>query len=55
VKGKIYRYDLAKRPPIGKRRTRELLVSILNGFEAGHRSINLRKIERDTYVLEQLT
>jgi surface carbohydrate biosynthesis protein len=55
VKGKIYRYDLAKRPPIGKRKTRKLLVSILNGFEVEHLSIKLRKIERDTYVLEQLT
>jgi surface carbohydrate biosynthesis protein len=55
VRGKIYRYDLVKRPPIGKRRTRELLVSILNGFEAEHGSLKLRKIERDTYVLEQLT
>ena len=55
VRGKIYRYDLAKRPPIGKRKTRQLLIGILNGFEEAHHGIKLRTIERDTYVLEKST
>jgi len=55
LRGKIYRYDLAKRPPIGYRKTKQLLTTILSGFEEEQCRIKLRKIERDTYELEQIT
>ncbi len=55
LRGKIYRYDLAKRPPIGNRKTKQLVTAILNGFEEKQCRFKLRKIERDTYELEQIT